>query len=74
VPSRRPRLPSFLAGGIFGGVLVIVAPRARRKRPAPGPVGLAAFVTAPCFDLPPEDAEPVGRAPASAVSPGDPVE
>ena len=63
MPPRRPRRPfgSFLAGGVLGGVLVLVAPRARRRRPAPAPAGLAAFVTAPCFDLAPEDAEPVER-------------
>ncbi len=56
-PSRRAR--SFLAGSVLGGVVVLVAPRARRHRgKLTMPRGLAAFEGAPCSDARPDGTMP----------------
>jgi hypothetical protein len=49
-PRDRPRLRSFVLGGLVGASAAIAA--ARRRRPAPKrqlPGGLTAFEQAPCF-------------------------
>jgi len=43
------RLRSFLLGGAVGASAAIAAARRRRKRRNRGPVGLAAFEGAPCY-------------------------
>lgn len=54
-PRRRAR--SFLAGSLLGGLVVLVAPRARRRHEALPP-GLAAFESAPCFGARPDGTLP----------------
>ena len=49
-PPRRRRARSFLAGSVLGGLVVLAAPKARRKSRQLVPRGLAAFEGAPCFD------------------------
>lgn len=53
-PARRRRgvVRSFVVGGLVGAAAAVVAPRIRRRGPAPAarPVaGLEAFEGAPCF-------------------------
>ena len=43
------RLRSFLIGSVVGASAVIAAARRRRRRRDRGPVGLAAFEGAPCY-------------------------
>jgi hypothetical protein len=43
------RLRSFLLGGVVGASAAMAAARRRRRRKARGPVGLAAFEGAPCY-------------------------
>jgi len=52
-PGRKRGARSFLAGSLLGGIVVLAAPRARR-RSGPLPRGLAAFESAPCFDARPD--------------------
>ncbi len=48
--GRRVRLRSFVLGGILGASAVVAGVRrARRRRAAREPSGLAAFEDAPCF-------------------------
>ena len=54
---RRAR--SFLAGSVLGGIVVLVAPRARRHRgKLTMPRGMAAFEGAPCSDARPDGTMP----------------
>jgi hypothetical protein len=43
------RLRSFLIGGVVGASAAMAAARRRRRRRRRGPVGLAAFEAAPCY-------------------------
>lgn len=43
------RLRSFLIGGAVGASAALAAARRRRRRRNRGPVGLAAFEGAPCY-------------------------
>ncbi|HEX7256396.1 MAG TPA: hypothetical protein VF236_10755 [Gaiellaceae bacterium] len=43
------RLRSFLIGGVVGASAVLAAARRRRRKRDRGPVGLAAFEEAPCY-------------------------
>jgi hypothetical protein len=55
--SHRAR--SFVAGSVLGGLVVLVAPRARRHRgKLTMPRGLAAFEGAPCSDARPDGTMP----------------
>ncbi len=47
--AQARRLRSFLLGGVVGASAAIAAARRRRKRRNRGPVGLAAFEGAPCY-------------------------
>ncbi len=47
--KRVRRLRSFALGGIVGASAAIAAARRRRRRRPRGPVGLAAFESAPCY-------------------------
>jgi hypothetical protein len=47
--AHVPRLRSFLIGGVVGASAAIAAARRRRRRKRRGPVGLAAFEGAPCY-------------------------
>jgi len=50
--ARKPhhKVRSFVAGSVLGGIVVLVAPHARkRRRQLSMPRGLAAFEGAPCF-------------------------
>lgn len=55
------RLRSFLIGGVVGASAAMAAARRRRRRKRRGPVGLAAFEDAPCYQETLEDRE---RAPS----------
>ncbi len=56
-PQRRAR--SFLAGSVLGGLVVLVAPRARRHRgKLTMPRGMAAFEGAPCSEARPDGTMP----------------
>jgi hypothetical protein len=46
--GKRHRIRSFLVGSVLGGLVVLVAPHARRRRLLTLPRGLAAFDGAPC--------------------------
>jgi hypothetical protein len=60
--GRKRRARSFLAGSVLGGIVVLVAPRARRRR-ALLPRGLDAFDSAPCAEARPDGSLP-GHEPA----------
>ena len=47
--ARVRRLQSFLLGGVVGASAAIATARRRRRRRRNGPVGLAAFEGAPCY-------------------------
>jgi hypothetical protein len=66
--GRKRRARSFLAGSVLGGLVVLVAPRARRRR-ALLPRGLAAFESAPCADARPDGTLP-GRGPVADQAQG----
>jgi hypothetical protein len=57
-PRTARRFRSFLAGSVLGGVVVLLAPRARRGRHQLLQRGLAAFEGAPCFDARPDGSRP----------------
>ena len=65
--GKRHRIRSFLAGSVLGGLVVLAAPRARRRGILAMPRGLAAFEGAPCTNArgdggEPEPLPPVGDA------------
>jgi gas vesicle protein len=47
--ARVRRLRSFLIGGVVGASAAMAAAQRRRRRKRRGPVGLAAFEGAPCY-------------------------
>lgn len=47
--ARARRLRSFLLGGLLGASAALSVTRRRRRRGRRGPVGLAAFEDAPCY-------------------------
>jgi hypothetical protein len=51
------RLRSFLIGGAVGASAALAAARRRRRRRNRGPVGLAAFEGAPCYQETVEERE-----------------
>jgi hypothetical protein len=56
-PHHRAR--SFVAGSVLGGLVVLVAPHARKRRhQLLMPRGLAAFEGAPCSDARPDGTMP----------------
>jgi hypothetical protein len=58
-PKPQHRARSFLAGSVLGGLVVLVAPRARRHRSKlTMPRGLAAFEGAPCSEARPDGTMP----------------
>jgi hypothetical protein len=66
-PHRKVR--SFVAGSVLGGLVVLVAPHARRRgRQLSMPRGLAAFEGAPCTDARPDGTLPDARAATAAAS------
>jgi hypothetical protein len=74
-PHRKVR--SFVAGSVLGGLVVLVAPHARRRGlQLSMPRGLAAFEGAPCTDARPDGTLPEAPATAAvapdAPSPGAP--
>jgi hypothetical protein len=69
---KRRRVPSFLAGSVLGGLVVLAAPRARRRRHQLLQRGLGAFEGAPCFDARP-DGSPSGEAPTDSGTPAPPA-
>jgi hypothetical protein len=67
--ARKPhhKVRSFVAGSVLGGLVVLVAPHARkRRRQLSMPRGLAAFEGAPCTDARPDGTLPDARAAAAA--------
>jgi hypothetical protein len=69
--ARKPhhKVRSFVAGSVLGGLVVLVAPHARkRRRQLSMPRGLAAFEGAPCTDARPDGTLPDAR-PAAAPAP-----
>jgi hypothetical protein len=71
--ARKPhhKVRSFVAGSVLGGIVVLVAPHARkRRRQLSMPRGLAAFEGAPCTDARPDGTLPAA---ASAAPPAAPV-
>jgi hypothetical protein len=69
--ARKPhhKVRSFVAGSVLGGLVVLVAPRARkRRRQLSMPRGLAAFEGAPSTDARPDGTLPDAR-PAAAPAP-----
>jgi hypothetical protein len=54
------RLRSFLIGGVVGASAAIAAARRRRRRKNRGPVGLAAFEGAPCYQETLEERQQAG--------------
>ena len=83
--ARKPhsKVRSFVAGSVLGGIVVLVAPHARkRRRQLSMPRGLAAFEGAPCTDARPDgtlpDARPAAASPpptatAAAAAPATPA-
>jgi hypothetical protein len=70
--ARKPhhKVRSFVAGSVLGGLVVLVAPHARkRRRQLSMPRGLAAFEGAPCTDARPDGTLPDARAAAPAPRP-----
>lgn len=55
--ARVRRLRSFLIGGAVGASAAMAAARRRRRRKRRGPVGLAAFEGAPCYQETLDDRE-----------------
>jgi hypothetical protein len=55
--ARVRRLRSFLIGAGVGASAALAAARRRRRRKRRGPVGLAAFEGAPCYQETLEDRE-----------------
>jgi hypothetical protein len=47
--AQARRLRSFLLGGVVGASAALSVARRRRRRRRRGPVGLAAFDSAPCY-------------------------
>lgn len=47
--AKARRLRSFLLGGLLGASAALSVARRRRRRRQRGPVGLAAFEGAPCY-------------------------
>jgi hypothetical protein len=69
--ARKPhsKFRSFVAGSVLGGIVVLAAPHARkRRRQLSMPRGLAAFEGAPCTDARPDGTLPDAR-PAAASQP-----
>jgi len=69
--ARKPhhKVRSFVAGSVLGGIVVLVAPHARkRRRQLSMPRGLAAFEGAPCTDARSDGTLPDAR-PAAAPAP-----
>jgi hypothetical protein len=62
--GRRGVVRSFVVGGLVGAAAAVVAPRLRRRGPAPatGPVaGLEAVEGAPCWHYDAEEAAAAGE-------------
>jgi len=70
--ARKPhhKVRSFVAGSVLGGLVVLVAPHARkRRRQLSMPRGLAAFEGAPCSEARPDGTLPDARGAAGPASP-----
>jgi hypothetical protein len=69
--ARKPhhKVRSFVAGSVLGGLVVLVAPHARkRRRQLSMPRGLAAFEGAPCSEARPDGTLPDARGAAASTA------
>jgi hypothetical protein len=74
--ARKPhhKVRSFVAGSVLGGLVVLAAPHARKRRQQLSMRGLTAFEGAPCGDARPDGTLPdapaaTATAPAAAAAP-----
>jgi hypothetical protein len=69
--ARKPhhKVRSFVAGSVLGGLVVLAAPHARKRRQQLSMRGLTAFEGAPCGDARPDGTLPDTPPAATAAAP-----